>query len=110
MINHGDKKTRTNHLLFMDDLKLSAKSNDQIDSQLNTVYTLSEYIGMEFGIKKCGVLVLKRGKNDKAKSKGLNLPNGKLMKMIDVEGYRHLGILEYDKVKEKEMKTKFARQ
>ena len=55
MINHGDKKTRINHLLFMDDLKLFAKSNDQIDSLVNTVYTLSEVIGMEIGIKKCGV-------------------------------------------------------
>ena len=51
----GDKKTRINHLLFMDDLKLFAKSNDQIDSLVNTVYTLSEVIGMEIGIKKCGV-------------------------------------------------------
>ena len=67
-INHGDIKTRINHLLFMDDLKLFAKSNDQIDSLANALYTFSEYIGMEFGIKKYGVLVLKRGKVDKAKS------------------------------------------
>ena len=58
VINHGDK-TRINHFLFMDDLKLLERSNDQIDSLVNTVYTLSEDIGMEFGIKKCGVLVLK---------------------------------------------------
>ena len=29
----------------MDDLKLFAKSHDQIDSLVNTVYTLSEDIG-----------------------------------------------------------------
>ena len=97
----ADKKTRINHLLFMDDLKLFTKSNYQIDSLLNTVYTLREYIGMEFGIKKCRVLVLKRGKVDKAKSRGLNLPDGKLMKTIDEEGYKYLGILEYDKVKKR---------
>ena len=44
VINHRDKKTRINNLLFMDDLELFAKSNDQIDSLVNTVYTLSEYI------------------------------------------------------------------
>ena len=54
VLNHVDKKTRINHLLFLDDLKLFAMSNDQIDSLVHTVYTLSEYIGMEFGIKKCG--------------------------------------------------------
>ena len=56
---------------------------------------------MEFAQKKCGVLVLKRGKVDKAKSRGLNLPNGKLMKTIDEEGYEKLAILEYDKVKKR---------
>ena len=56
----GDKKTRINHLLFMDDLKLFAKSNDQIDSLVNTVHTFSKDNRIEFGIKKCEVLVLKR--------------------------------------------------
>ena len=105
VINDGDKKTRINHLLFMDDLRLFAKSNDQIDSLVNTGYTLSGYIGMEFGIRKCMILVLKRGKVDKAKSRSLNLPNEKIMKTIDEEGYKYLRILEYDKVKEKEVET-----
>ena len=73
----------------MDDLKLCAKS------LVNTVYKFSEDIGMEFGIEKCGVLVLKRRKVDKVKSRGLNLPTGKLMKTIDEERYKYLGILEY---------------
>ena len=81
----------------MDDLKLFAKWNDQIDSIVNTVYTFSEDIGMEFGIKKFGVLVLKRRKVDKVNSRGLNLSNGKLMKTIDEERYKYLGIIEYDK-------------
>ena len=32
------------------------------------------------------------------------------MKTIDEEGYKYLGILEYHKVKEKEMKTEFVRE
>ena len=48
----GDIKIRINHLLFMDDLKFFAKSNDQIGSLVNTVYMFSEDIGMDFGIKK----------------------------------------------------------
>ena len=94
----------------MDYVKLFAKSYDQIDSLVNTAYTFREDIRMEFGIKKCGVLVLKRGKVDKAKSRGLNLPNGKLMKTIDEERKKYLGILEHDKVKEKEIKTEFVRE
>ena len=106
----GDKKTRINHLLFMDVLKLFEKSNDQIDSLVNEVYTFSEDIGVEFEIKKYVVLVLKLGKVHKVNSIGLNLPHEKLMKTIDEEGYKYLGTLEYDKVKEKEMKTEFVRE
>ena len=56
---------------------------------------------MEFWINKCGVLILKQGKVDKVKSRGLNLPVRKLIKMLDEEGHKYLGILEYDKKKKK---------
>ena len=65
---------------------------------------------MEFEIKKCDVLVLKQGKVDKPESRGVNLSNEKLMKTIDKDWYKHLGILEYDKVKEKEVKTELVRE
>ena len=59
---------------------------------------------IEYGIKKCRFLVLKRRNVDKAKSRDFNLLYGKLMKTIDEKGYKYLEILEYDKLKEKEMK------
>ena len=40
----------------------------------------------------------------------MNLLHEKLMKTIDEEGCKYLGILEYDKVKEKELKTEFVRE
>ena len=51
---------KINHLLFMDDLKLFAKNEDQIDRLVNTVRIFSEDIKMEFGLPKCGVLMMKR--------------------------------------------------
>ena len=63
---------------------------------------------MEFGIKKCGVLVLKRGKI--AKMEGVLLPDGQVMKEIEDRGYRYLGILETDHLKEKEMKDLFSKE
>ena len=54
-------------------------SHDQIDSLVNIVFAFSEDIGMEFGIKKFVILVLKRGKVNKVKSIGLNFPDEKLM-------------------------------
>ena len=72
--------------MFMDDLKLFRKYYEQIASLVQTVHTFSIDIGMDFGIKKSGVLVLKRGKI--AKTKGVVLPDGQVMKEIEDRGYR----------------------
>ena len=60
---------------------------------------------MEFGIKKCGVVIMKRGKSNK--TDGIVLPNGETIKEVEKDGYKYLGILELDNIKEKEMKDKF---
>ena len=46
----------------MDDLKLFGKSNEQIDSLVQTVFRFSQDVGMEFGLKKWGVVTLKKAK------------------------------------------------
>ena len=43
----GRKEFKLNHFLFMDDLKLFGKIQDQIDSLIQTVFIFSEDIGME---------------------------------------------------------------
>ena len=63
---------------------------------------------MEFGIKKCGVTVLKRGKV--SKTEGIQLVNGETIKDVCEEGYAYLGILGLDKVKEQEMNDIFRNQ
>ena len=57
----------------MDDLKLHAKDEKQLDSLVNTVQIFSLGIGMGFGIDKCGILVMKRGRYKK--SEGIKLSN-----------------------------------
>ena len=53
----GKKEFSLNHLLFLDDLKLCGKSEKEIDSLVRTVHILSTNMGMEFGIRKCGLLI-----------------------------------------------------
>jgi len=77
----GRKEFTLNHLLFMDDLKLFGKNDEQIDSLVQTVFRISEYIGMEFGLKKCGVVTLKKGKL--VKFDGIYLPNHEIMKEVE---------------------------
>ena len=46
----------------MDDLKVYAKNEKDLESLIQTVRIFSEDIGMEFGLDKCAVLIMKRGK------------------------------------------------
>ena len=78
-------QTRINHMFFMDDLKLFGKSERQIESLVNTVHAVSDDIGMEFGIKECGVLIMKRGKV--MTCEGIELPNVMTMTEVESEGY-----------------------
>ena len=104
----GNKGFKLNHLLFMDDLKLFDKSKNQIDSLVQTAHIFSEDIGMQFGIKKCGVLIMERGKV--IRTDGIRLRVGSYMKNIDEAGYTYLEILQTDKIKEKEMKEKISKE
>ena len=50
----------------MDDLKVFGKNKREIDSLVKAVKVFSCDIGMEFGIKKCGLAYIKRRKLSKA--------------------------------------------
>jgi len=58
----GDGHSKINHLLFMDDLKLYGRNNQEIESLVHTCGIFSEDIGMQFGIEKCATIKLQRGK------------------------------------------------
>ena len=60
-VSSGSKE-KTNDLLFMDDLKLYSCSEKELDSLIQTIHVFSEDIGMAFGIEKCAMLVIEKGK------------------------------------------------
>ena len=98
-----------NHQLFMDDLKLYGKSEKQVDTLLNTVRVFSQDIGMQFGINKCAILVLKRGKV--VRCEGIEIPNNQVIKSLgEGERYKYLGMLEADGVKHMEMKENVTKE
>ena len=76
----SESKEKINHLLFMDDLKLYSRSEKGLDSLVQTVRVFSEDIGMEFGIEKCAMLVMEKGKI--VKSVGIELSDGKVIKSL----------------------------
>ena len=104
----GKEGESINHLLFMGDLKLYGNDERQIDSLINTVRVFSDGIRMEFGLKKCAVVVMKRGKV--VKNDGVDLPDRGRMKSIEEDGYKYLGILEYNEVLHAEMKIRLQNE
>ena len=102
----GNNKPKVNHLLFMDDMNLFGRSSVEIDKLVSTVYLVSADMRMEFGIRKCGILVLKKGKV--VDSDGVQLPNGERVQSVEKEGYKYLGILEVDDLQQTVMKERFC--
>ena len=64
----------------MGDLKLNSPGEKQLDSLVQTLRVFSEDIGREFGIEKCAMLVMEKGKI--VKSFGIELPDGKVIKSL----------------------------
>ena len=84
-------KSKLNHLLFTDDLKLCGSNQNEIDSLVRTVEIVIKNIGMTFVIDMCGVLAMNRGKE--VECNGIELENGEEIGQIG-KGYKFLGILE----------------
>ena len=93
----------------MDDIKLFAKYEKELETLIHTVRIYSRDIGMEFGIEKCAILVIKSGKRQL--TDGMELLNkDKIKTFAENEAYKYLGILEADTIKQAEMKEKIQKE
>ena len=94
---------KINHLMYMDDIKLFAKNQRELETLILAVRIYSQDIGMEFGIEKCAMLVMKSGKRHM--TDGMELPNhDKIRTLEENETYKYLGILEAGTIKQVQMK------
>ena len=90
-----------------------ARSESQLGSLIQSVRIFSNDINMKFGIEKCAVFVLKRGKL--AQTEGVTLLDDTIIRaMEEGEGYKYLGVLEasdmlHDKMMDK-IKKKYLRR
>ena len=74
------------------------------DTLVQTIRIFKQDIRMRFGIQKCATIALKRGK--KETNDGILLPNGEMMKDLENESYKYLGVLESSEIKTKEVREK----
>ena len=100
---------KVNHLMYMDEIKLFAKNEKGLETLIHTVIIYSQDIGMEFGIEKWAMLVMKSGKRHL--TDGMELTNqDKIRTLGENETYKYLDILEADTIKQVEMKDKIQKE
>ena len=93
----------------MDDNKLYAKNEKELETLIYTVRIYIQDIGMESGIEKCAMLVMKSGKRHL--TDGIELWNqDKIETFGEKKTYKYLGILEADAIKQVEMKNKIQKE
>ena len=94
---------------YMDDIKLFAKNEKEVETLIHAVRIYSQDIGMEFAIEKCAMLVMKSGKQHM--TDGMELLNhDKIRTLGEEETYKYLGILEADTIEQVEMKDKIRKE
>ena len=107
--NTNRSQEKINPLKYMDDIKLFAKNEKELETLIHAVRIYSRDIGIEYGTEKCAMLVMKTGKRHM--TDGIELPNhDKIRTLGKNETYKYLGILEADIIKQVEMKHKIQKE
>ena len=95
--------------MYMDNIKLFAKNEKELETLIHAVRIYSQDIGMESDTEKCAMLVMKSG--ERHMTDGMELPNhDKIRTHGEDETYKYLVILEADTIKQVEMKDKIRKE
>ena len=95
--------------MYMDDIKLFAKKEKELETLIHAVRIYSQDIGMEVGREKCAMLVMKSGKRHL--TDGIELPNqDNIRTLAENEASKYLGILEADTIKQVKIKDKIQKE
>jgi len=86
-------KTKISHLLYMDDLKPIAKSEEEFQKQIQRVKIFSDDINMEFAFQKCAKITFKRGKLTHSQNLVID-SNREIQELQSGKTYKYLGIEE----------------
>ena len=100
---------KINQLMYMDDIKLFAKNEKELETLIHAVRIYSQDIKIEFGIEKCTILVMKSSKRHL--TDGMELPNQYKMRTPgEKKTYKYLGILEDNITKQEKMMKKIKKE
>ena len=93
----------------MDDLKIFASNDGELEGMLKTVKKFSDDIGMEFGLNKCAKASFKKGKL--SYTSGIKLNDGTIIRELEQkEVYKYLGVNEGSGMKHAMIKEKLRKE
>ena len=93
----------------MDDLKLIAKSKEELQKQIQTVKTFNDDINMEFGLEKCAKITFKRGKLTHLQN--LEIDTNRVTQELEQgKTYKFLGIEESEGIQHQQMKERLKKE
>ena len=84
---------KISHLLYMDDLKLLGRNENDLKNEIKIVPTISKEINMNFGLEKCARICLKRGRVQSKTHIGITFENN-IKKLDPRKAYKYFGIEE----------------
>ncbi|CAK1589159.1 unnamed protein product [Parnassius mnemosyne] len=107
-ITNGNTHHTLSHLLYMDDIKLYASSLKDIHILADITESYSTDIQMEFGINKCRIQSIRRGKSEQNL---YTLQTGETIEPVDeVIGYKYLGFTQTRQIHQKQVKKTLEKE
>ena len=95
----------------MDDIKLYAKSTQQLQSMIDAVKEYSDKMKMKFGLEKCKIVNIAHGKLQSDSRDAYELLEGGSIEVLkhESDSYKYLGIIQLNDVKHEEMKKQMRK-
>ncbi|KAF2882012.1 hypothetical protein ILUMI_24160 [Ignelater luminosus] len=104
-----NQNVKVSNLLYMDNLKIFGKNEQEQRKEMKLIQTYSTDIAMEMGLKKCAKVTFKRG--ERVKSKGIKVGDSDLIKELgENETYKYLGINETWGIDKTQVKDRLRRE
>jgi len=108
-ISSNGTERKISHLLYMDDLKLLGRNENDLKNEIKSVQTISKDINMNFGLEKCARICLKRGRVHRKMHIGSTFEND--IKELDPrKAYKYLHIEESFDIQHKNEKEKLKKE
>jgi len=87
----------------MDDLKFIAKSEKELQKQIQTVKTFTDDNHVELGFEKCAKIAFERGKLARSQNLAIDI-NREMQNLEQGKTYKYLGIEESEGIQHQQMK------